>query len=90
MRFACASGSCYPCGSYVLQLQFLKHFAVLSAHCIHRALFSNCTINGEYKYAMRNGITVRCINVVSGLNEMVCVCVCSNAESCIHREGSSD
>jgi len=67
MRLPCASGSCYTCGSYVLQLQFLKHFAILYAHYIHRALFSNCTIIEEYKQAMRNGMTVGSNSVVSVL-----------------------
>jgi hypothetical protein len=64
---------------HVLQSQCFERFVILSAHYIHRVLFSNCTVNEEYNYAMRNGITVRCINVVSVLTEMkmcVCVCVC--------------
>lgn len=77
MLLPCASGSCYPCGSYVLQLRFLKHFAILSAHYIHRALFSNCTIIEQYKQAMRNGMTVGSNSVACVLTEMkVCVCVC--------------
>jgi hypothetical protein len=52
MRLPCVSGSCYPRGSYVLQLQFFKHSGILSAHHIHRALFSNCTIIEEYKLAI--------------------------------------